>query len=199
MMKLAFPHTKPAAINSGEISSHFIPLGFFAFGLTAILVGLSFTGLFHIDGTVLAMGVFYGGVGQVVIGVMERQRGNVFGAIVFVAYGLFWLSLLGMVLLPKCGFGEPPQEGTLASYLFLWGMFSALLMVSACRLCRTLRVFFMSLVIFFALSSSSLIAGTENFSLIAGSTAACAGGVALYAGLALRFRELCGRPVLPLG
>ncbi len=199
MVKLAVPQTKPAEINSSEISSDFIPLGFFSFGLTAILLGLSYTGLIPVSGIVLAMGIFYGGVGQVVIGFIERQRGNLFGSVVFVAFGLFWLSLLGMVLLPKCGFGEHPQAETLASYLFLWGMFSVLLMVSSVKLCRALRIFFASLVLFFALWSSSLMAGTANFSLITGGASVCVGGVALYTGLALRLRELCGRPILPLG
>ena len=55
----------------------------------------------HWDAMILSMGFFYGGLAQVIAGIEEWKKGNTFGATAFTSYGLFWLSLVAIVLLPK--------------------------------------------------------------------------------------------------
>ena len=50
---------------------------------------------------ILSMGIFYGGIAQVIAGILEWKKGNTFGATAFTSYGLFWLSLVAIVLIPK--------------------------------------------------------------------------------------------------
>jgi len=47
---------------------------------------------------ILAMGVFYGGLAQIIAGIMEFKKGNTFGMVAFVSYGFFWISLVALML-----------------------------------------------------------------------------------------------------
>ncbi|RLI35921.1 hypothetical protein DRO55_04580, partial [Candidatus Bathyarchaeota archaeon] len=78
------------------------PLGLMGFGLTTILLNLVNAGLIGIDalGVILPMGIFYGGLAQVVAGLLEARQGNTFGATAFTSYGLFWFSFVAVNFLP---------------------------------------------------------------------------------------------------
>ena len=65
------------------------PLGLAAFGMTTVLLNLHNSGLYGLDTMILAMGIFYGGMGQVIAGIMEFRKGNTFGTTAFCSFGLF--------------------------------------------------------------------------------------------------------------
>ena len=80
------------------------PLGLLGFGLTTVLLNLHNAGFFPLDTMILAMGLAYGGLAQVIVGVMEFKKGNTFGTVAFTSYGLFWWSLVGIFVLPRLSF-----------------------------------------------------------------------------------------------
>jgi succinate-acetate transporter protein len=53
-------------------------LGLCAFGLTTVLLNLANAGFYPLDAMILAMGIFYGGIAQVIAGMMEWKKGNTF-------------------------------------------------------------------------------------------------------------------------
>jgi succinate-acetate transporter protein len=79
------------------------PLGLMGFGMTTILLNLHNIGMFPMDGIILAMGIFYGGIAQIFAGLLEYKKGNTFGLTAFTSYGSFWLTLVAILLLPKMG------------------------------------------------------------------------------------------------
>ncbi len=80
------------------------PLGLLGFGLTTVLLNLHNAGLFPLDTMILAMGIAYGGLAQIIVGVMEFRKGNTFGTVAFTSYGLFWWSLVALFILPRLSF-----------------------------------------------------------------------------------------------
>ncbi len=54
------------------------PLGLMGFGMTTILLNLHNVGYFALDGIILAMGIFYGGIAQIFAGLLEYKKGNTF-------------------------------------------------------------------------------------------------------------------------
>ena len=70
------------------------PLGLMGFGMTTVLLNIHNTGMFPISAVILAMGIFYGGIAQIIAGCMEFKKGNTFGTTAFTSYGLFWLTLV---------------------------------------------------------------------------------------------------------
>lgn len=79
------------------------PLGLMGFGMTTILLNLHNVGYFALDGIILAMGIFYGGIAQIFAGLLEYKKGNTFGLTAFTSYGSFWLTLVAILLMPKLG------------------------------------------------------------------------------------------------
>jgi succinate-acetate transporter protein len=65
------------------------PLGLMGFGMTTVLLNLHNAGLFELGSMILAMGIFYGGVAQVIAGIMEWKKKNTFGTTAFTSFGLF--------------------------------------------------------------------------------------------------------------
>ena len=82
------------------------PLGLLGFGMTTVLLNLHNAGFFELNSMILAMGICYGGLAQVIAGSMEWKKGNTFAATAFISYGLFWLSFVTLVILPKSGLGR---------------------------------------------------------------------------------------------
>lgn len=167
--------------------------GLFGFGLCAILVNLFEAGLFPVAPLILAMGVGYGGLTQIVVGLMEWQKQNVFGAITFVSFGLFWLSLVGLLVLPEAGLGTLPQGMVLSAYLLFWGAFSGLLLASAVKVSRFVRGMFLLLLGYFGLFFLGEVAANAALTRLANFSGLASGLAALAAGAELILRQIVER------
>src|SRR5882724_11019249 len=99
-----------------------VPSGLLGFGMTTVLLNLHNAGFFEINSMILAMGIFYGGVAQIIAGVMEWRKGNTFATTAFTSYGLFWLTLVALLVLPKIGWAAASNETSMAAYLAMWGL-----------------------------------------------------------------------------
>ena len=100
------------------------PLGLMGFGMTTILLNIHNAGFFPISAMILAMGLCYGGLAQVIVGIMEFKKGNTFGLTAFTSYGLFWWSLVLLLIFPSMGISEATPAAFMAWYLGLWGVFT---------------------------------------------------------------------------
>src|SRR5512136_3301191 len=101
------------------------PLGLMGFGMTTVLLNIHNAGFFPVSDMIIAMGLFYGGIAQIIAGLMEFKKGNTFGTTAFTSYGLFWISLVALWLLPHLTFlstgsysGET-EAGFMAWYFFM--------------------------------------------------------------------------------
>jgi len=77
------------------------PLGLLGFGTTTVLLNLHNAGFYPLNSMILAMGLAYGGLAQVIAGIMEYKKGNTFGTVAFSSYGLFWWSLVLLLVFPR--------------------------------------------------------------------------------------------------
>src|SRR5580658_850689 len=127
------------------------PLGLCAFGMTTVLLNLANAGIFEPNSMILAMGIFYGGLAQVIAGYIESKKNNTFGLTAFTSYGFFWLSLVGLIVLPKLGWVAAASLPAMCAYLIMWGVFTLFLFFGTLKLNRALQVVFFTLVILFFL------------------------------------------------
>ena len=99
------------------------PLGLLGFGMTTVLLNIHNAGIYELDSMILGMGIFMGGLAQVMAGYQEWKKNNTFGATAFTAYGMFWLSLVAIIIIPKTSFGTDlkSSETAMGWYLFMWG------------------------------------------------------------------------------
>jgi succinate-acetate transporter protein len=176
------------------------PLGLMGFGMTTVLLNLHNAGGFELNSMILAMGICYGGIAQVIAGIMEWKKNNTFAATAFISYGFFWLSLVMIILLPKLNLSDPASAPAMTAYLALWGLFTGAMFIGTFRLSRALQVVFGTLTLLFFLLAYSEYAGpSDNFKHAVGYEGIICGLSAIYTGLAQILNELFGRTVLPLG
>jgi succinate-acetate transporter protein len=176
------------------------PLGLLGFGMTTVLLNLHNAGSFELNAMILAMGICYGGVAQVIAGIMEWRKNNTFAATAFLSYGLFWLSLVTMIVLPKIGWGAASNDTAMAAYLAMWGLFTAVMFIGTLRLNRALEIVFGSLtILFFLLAFGDYTNASLGFKHFTGYEGIFCGFSAIYTGLAQVLNELFGKVILPLG
>ncbi len=190
--------------NIKDTTANPAPLGLLGFGMTTVLLNLHNAGIFGLGSMILAMGLCYGGLAQVFAGWMEWKKGNTFGTTAFCSYGLFWLSFVALVVLPKLGIGISPAEpAAVIAYLICWGVFTAVMYVGTLKINRALQVVFFTLaVLFFLLAIGDWVReinGSVTITRIAGYEGIFCGASAIYAALAQVLNEVYGKTVLPLG
>ena len=174
------------------------PLGLLAFGMTTVLLNLHNAGYFGLGSMIMAMGIFYGGLAQVVAGIMEWKKKNTFGTTAFCSYGFFWISLVALLILPALGLAEASGKLEMAAYLFMWGLFTAVMFVATLKLNRALQVVFGTLAILFFLLALGDYTGIALITKIAGYEGIICGLSAIYAGLAQVLNEVYKADKLPL-
>ncbi|MBK9614736.1 MAG: acetate uptake transporter [Uliginosibacterium sp.] len=182
-----------------DLTANPAPLGLMGFGMTTILLNLHNAGLFELGSMILAMGIFYGGIAQVIAGVMEWKKGNTFGTVAFTSYGFFWMTLVGLVTLPKTGLTSATSEGGMVAFLVMWGIFTAILFVGTLKLNRATQFIFASLTVLFFLLALADVTGSAAIKLLAGLEGIVCGASAVYAAAAQIVNEMHGRKLLPLG
>ena len=183
------------------------PLGLLGFGMTTVLLNFvhnAFLG--PVDTMILAMGIAYGGMAQVIAGIMEYRNGNTFGTVAFTSYGLFWWSFVVLLLLPKVGV-EAPSDLAMSAYFFMWGLFTLSMFFGTLKTNRALQFVFISLaILFFLLSTKSALlvhgsmtkADLRVFTSIVGIEGVACGLSAVYLAIAQVLNEIHGRTVLPV-
>jgi succinate-acetate transporter protein len=177
-------------------------LGLTCFGLTTVLLNLHNAGIFKMDISILAMGLFLGGAVQIIAGIMEYKKGNTFATTAFCAYGAFWLTLV-FILWAKPYLTGPlgleASEKGLAWYLALWGLFTLLMFFGTLKINRGLQVVFSTLVVLFALLAIGFGWGSTATIKVAGVVGIITGLAAVYVAMAELLNEMFERTVLPIG
>jgi succinate-acetate transporter protein len=186
-----------ASQKTDSILANPAPLGLMAFGVTTVLLNIANAGYYPLNSIILAMGIFYGGLAQVVAGAMEFKKGNTFGMTAFLSYGFFWLSFVFLILLQTMGLATFNSTG-LAYYLFMWGLFTSLMFIGTLRLNGALMVVFGTLAILFFLLAAGASSGNSSVTNAAGYEGIICGLSAMYASIATLLNEVYKRQVLPL-
>ncbi len=175
------------------------PLGLGAFALTTFLLSLVNAGVMPVETEPVVLGVAlaYGGIAQVLAGMWEFRKGNVFGATVFTSYGAFWLSFWAHLTF----FAEKipaEQHGTAAGwFLISWAIFTTLMLVAALRTTAILALLFAIVAVaLFSLAFGAFGAG-PGLTQLGGILGIVAAGVAWYLCLAGVVASTFGRPILP--
>ncbi len=175
------------------------PIGLLGFGLTTILLNIHNAGFTALDDHILGMGIFVGGLAQVIAGILENKRGNIFASTAFTLYGFFWIALVWMVYHAHSAAG-------LATFLMVWGIFSFFMFIGTFKLNKALQIIFGTVTLLFALltignymiAAGSVDTGKAIISF-AGYEGILCGASAAYLAIAEVLNEVYGRPVFAVG
>ncbi|MDF7670615.1 acetate uptake transporter [Orbaceae bacterium ESL0721] len=175
------------------------PLGLMGFGMTTILLNIHNAGFFPAMTAIVSMGIFYGGLAQVIAGILEFRKGNTFGTTAFTSYGFFWIALVGIWYLPTSPATAPTDATFVGIFLLLWGIFTAFMFIGTLKANKVLQFVFASLTVLFVLLAIGNICGNHLIINIAGFEGILCGASAVYLAMAEVVNEQFGRTVLPIG
>jgi succinate-acetate transporter protein len=166
--------------------------------MTTVLLNIHNAGFYEMNSMILAMGIFYGGISQIIAGIMEWKKKNTFGLVAFTSYGAFWLTLVCLIVMPKLGWVSASSNGGMICYLIMWGIFTLLMFIGTLRINVALQFVFGSLTVLFFMLALGDYTGNVTLKHITGYEGIVCGASAIYAGIAQVLNEVYGKTVLPL-
>ena len=179
------------------------PLGLGAFAMTTFVLSAVNAGWVAAAAApvFLTLGLFYGGLAQVLAGMWEFRKNNTFGATAFTSYGAFWLALASLVLLELLKVVNFGPAGAAATGLFLvaWTVFTFYMWVGSLRINTALILVFSALLVTFLLLDVGALGGVAAATTLGGWVGILTAVFAWYASAAGVLHSLAGHAVLPVG
>jgi succinate-acetate transporter protein len=170
-------------------------LGLAAFGFNTILLQVHNIG--WIPSTMpLIWGFFWGGLAQVIAGVIDGRRGDTFGLTAFVSYGVFWIGL-GFAFLLQWLNIVTLDGPSLAWTMIAWGIFTGYMTAGALKVSWVHVSVFASLTVLFGLLAGHFFGAIP--ARVAGIEGIFVGAAAVYGSAAIIMKAQYGRWVLPIG
>jgi succinate-acetate transporter protein len=170
-------------------------LGLAGFGLNTILLQIHNLG--WIDSTMpLIFGFVWGGVAQIIAGLIDARRGDIFGLTAFTSYGVFWLGLSFSFLFQWLGLVKLDNAG-LAWLFVMWGIFTAYMTIGTFKMTFVHLFIFTSLVVLFFLLAAHFFGAIP--AIVPGIEGLFCGAAAVYGSAAVVVNAKYGRQVLPMG
>jgi succinate-acetate transporter protein len=170
-------------------------LGLAGFGLNTILLQIHNIG--WIESTMpLIFGFFWGGVAQIIAGIIDARRGDAFGLTAFVSYGVFWIGLGFSFLLQWMGLTTLDNSG-IAWLFIMWGIFTGYMAIGTLKMTWMHLFVFVSLTVLFGLLAAHFFGAIP--AIVPGIEGLFCGGAAAYGSAAVIINNKFGREVLPLG
>lgn len=197
-MSQVAPITVDAAIVSKAKMGNPAVVGLAGFGLTTMMLqfhNLGWSGV----GPVIYLGMFFGGLAQMIAGLQEHKTGNNFGYCAFTAYGCFWISLCGILLGNKYDvFKSSPAD--VGWFLVAWTLFTFILMIGAMKISKAMFLTFFTLDLgFLFLDLAHFTESEALFAHLAGMVLMVCACSAWYMMAHVILGDLFGRDVLPVG
>jgi len=170
-------------------------LGLAGFGFNTILLQVHNIG--WIPSTMpLIWGFFWGGMAQLIAGIIDARRGDTFGLTAFASYGLFWMGLAFAFLLQWLGVVKLDNP-SLAWTMIAWSVFTGYMIAGACKISCVHITIFASLTTLFALLAAVFFGAIP--ARVAGIEGIFCGASAVYGSAAIIMNSKYGRWVLPIG
>lgn len=175
------------------------PLGLAAFALTTFLLSLVNAGVIPKDTEPVMLGVAlaFGGIAQLLAGMWEFRKGNVFGATVFSSYGAFWLSFWAYVTFYAKDIPAEHHGVAAGWYLIGWAIFTSLMLIAALRTTVVLAILFVVLDVTFVLLGLGALFASSGLTMAGGGLGLLTAALAWYLCVAGVTASTFGKPILP--
>jgi succinate-acetate transporter protein len=175
------------------------PLGLVVFGVSTILLSITNIGLVAGGSIIMAHAMLLAGLVMMLAGIMDFIKGDTFGCVVFTSFAGFWMSEAAFEILPVLGWSAAPTPGLLGSFMFVWGIFTVLLLFGVFKGgVGTLLTWIMTLLaILLLILAVAYWTESEIVLKLAGWEGLVLGAFALYLGAAITVEETAKRKILP--
>jgi len=175
------------------------PLGLAAFALTTFLLSAKNANWTRGTDAWLGFAFAYGGITQLLAGMWEFRRNNVFGATAFSTFGAFWIGLGLYVRLVPLTATVPEVRNDLGWILLAFGIFTLYMTVWASQVNEAVFGVFVALLATLILLSIGNFASNTNIIKVGGYVGVATAAIAWYASAAGVINNIVGRAILKVG
>jgi succinate-acetate transporter protein len=181
------------------------PLGLACFALTTFVLCVFNSGLLEVEmkKVVLPLALIYGGFAQLLAGMWEFKKNNVFGATAFTSYGAFWMTYACYVWLVQPGIieaaGTEGEHKARGLWLLAWTIFTIIMLVASMKTNKALFITFSVLTVTFILLTWGVYFEMKTIEEISGFLGIITAFCAWYTCMAGVCKSTFGRDVLPVG
>jgi succinate-acetate transporter protein len=187
----------PKGLNWGNSA----PLALAAFGVTTFMLSMVNANLISsaVKPVVFGVALMFGGLTQLIAGVIQLRTGNTFTGVLFTGFGGFWMSLFAVVQWFIKSVPTAQQGHALGLFLYAFGIFAAVMWIASFRT-NAIVVFALGILVatFFLLGAGNYGAHPTMIEW-GGYLGLAAAGCAFY----LALSELCevayDRVIFPVG
>jgi succinate-acetate transporter protein len=191
-----------------RVIAELTPVGIGGFALTTFLLSCVNAKLLGQAGTWIPLAFFYGGLVQLLAGLGEARNRNLFGAMVFIAFGggfwpalgffFFWGTYLGLTMPGPNGqpMPVPPAAGF---FLVGWTVYVVILWIASAKANLTVFLTFIVFLITLILLDIAFMAPAPGLVTVGGYAGIVLAAFAWYISAAGLINHMFGRTVIPLG
>jgi uncharacterized protein len=172
-----------------------------AFATTSFMLGMYNANLINSAGAaiVIPVALFFGGLIQIIVAILEIFRGNLFGAVVFGTYGPFWVIYGVLQTLYASGIPASAVNSAVALFLAMFAVLTFYFVIASLRtdmvLVAILALIFIGLVLLAIGAGTS----TTGFTRAGGWVTLAFAVLAWYHAAGDVISATFGRLVLPVG
>lgn len=200
---LAPPYTQPAAKPAAPATTAWgnsAPLGLAGFAVTTFMLSMINAKLMPvaIEPVVFGVALMFGGIAQLIAGIIQFRNGNTFTGVLFSTFGAFWMSLFALVQFFLADIPVAQHGHALGLFLYAFGIFTVWIWFASFRTNAVVVVALADLAATFFVLATGNYYGSGLTVEVGGYLGLIVAGLAAY----LSCAELCEasykRSVLPL-
>ena len=176
------------------------PLALFAFAVTTFMLSMVNAGAINkgVEPVVFGVALMFGGITQLIAGIIQLRVGNTFAGVLFSGFGAFWMSLFAIVQwflkdVPAAQVGH--AQGL---FLYAFGIFIVVMLATSLRTNAVVVLALTILVAVFILLGAGNYGAHTTMIHWGGYTGLAAAACAFYLALAELCESSYGRAVLPI-
>jgi uncharacterized protein len=135
---LTHPEAEPgqaAPVAASAAWGNSAPLGLAAFAITTFMISMINAKLMPaaIEPVVFGVALMYGGLAQLIAGVIQFRTGNTFTGVLFSTFGAFWLSLFAIAQFFLKDIPAAQAGHALGLFLYAFGIFTIWILLASFR------------------------------------------------------------------
>jgi succinate-acetate transporter protein len=188
-------------LNQRKETANLSALGLFAFSLTTAILQVRDISSAQNDASVgltIGFAFGFGGLVQLLAGLVCAARGQSFGSVAFCSYGGFWISFAIHECIVRTGV-VPRSDVAEAAMLFMWGIYTIALFLCSMNTNIAISALFGFLAALFFLLAAAKHSESEAMDIFAAVWGTLTSIVAFYAGFGELMNEQCNQVLIPLG
>jgi len=178
------------------------PLGLAGFAMTTMVLSVFNTGCLidaRLEGVVMPLAFFYGGIAQFIAGLFEFLVPNTFGATAFCSYGAFWVSFGYFSTNIASTLPGETVNHAVGLFLLMWTIFTLYMTPASFRVSRGLFALFVFLSITFIFLTAGAFSNNTRVTAVGGWFGLITAGIAWYCSFAVVFNNTWGKAYIPIG